>query len=58
MLRDILAFNQQRITRPVPRNDAVRNTGLATGKGNDYTSLALSAPAKDCARSIGHAKSG
>ena len=33
--------------RLVPRNDAARNTGLATGKGNDYTSPALSARAKD-----------
>ena len=33
--------------RPVPRNDAALNTGLATGKGNDYTSPALSAHAKD-----------
>ena len=37
--------------RLVPRNDAARNTGLntvlATGKGNDYTSPALSAHAKD-----------
>ena len=33
--------------RPVPRNDAALNTGLATGKGNDYTSPALSAHAED-----------
>ena len=33
--------------RLVPRKDAARNTGLATGKGNDYTSPALSARAKD-----------
>ncbi len=37
--------------RLLPRNDAARNTGLntvlATGKGNDYTSPALSAHAKD-----------
>jgi DUF1365 family protein len=33
--------------RPVPRKDAVLNTGLATGKSNDYTSPALSAHAKD-----------
>jgi len=33
--------------RLVPRNDAARNTGLATGDGNDYTSAALSAHAKD-----------
>jgi uncharacterized protein len=33
--------------RLVPRNDAARNTGLATGNGNDYTSPALSAHAKD-----------
>ena len=32
---------------PVPRNDAALNTGLATGKGNDYTSPALSAHAED-----------
>ena len=31
----------------VPRNEAAPNTGLATGKGNDYTSPALSAHAKD-----------
>ena len=33
--------------RLVPRNDAARNTGLASGHGNDYTSPALSAHAKD-----------
>ena len=33
--------------RLVPRNDAAHNTGLATGNGNDYTSPALSAHAKD-----------
>ena len=33
--------------RLVPRKDAAPNTGLATGKGNDYTSPALSAHAKD-----------
>jgi DUF1365 family protein len=33
--------------RLVPRKDATRNTGLATGKGNDYTSPALSARAED-----------
>ena len=33
--------------RLVPRKDAALNTGLATGKGNDYTSPALSAHAKD-----------
>jgi uncharacterized protein len=33
--------------RPVPRKYAAHNTGLATGKGNDYTSPALSAHAKD-----------
>jgi len=33
--------------RLVPRKDSTRNTGLATGKGNDYTSAALSARAKD-----------
>ncbi len=33
--------------RLVPRKDAARNTGLATGKGNDYTAPALSARAKD-----------
>jgi DUF1365 family protein len=33
--------------RLVPRNDAARNPGLATGKSNDYTSPALSAHAKD-----------
>jgi len=33
--------------RLVPRNDAASNTGLATGNGNDYTSPALSAHAKD-----------
>ena len=32
--------------RLVPRNDAARNTGLATGKSNDYTSLALSTRAR------------
>jgi len=31
----------------VPRNDAAHNTGLAIGNGNDYTSPALSAHAKD-----------
>ncbi len=44
--------------RLVPRKDAGRNTGLATGKSNDYTSPALSAHAKDQAGPIGHAKSG
>jgi DUF1365 family protein len=34
-------------TRLVPRKEAARNTGLATAKGNDYTSPALSAHAKD-----------
>jgi DUF1365 family protein len=33
--------------RLVPRKDAAHNNGLATGKGNDYTSPALSAHAKD-----------
>ena len=33
--------------RLVPRKDAALNTGLATGKSNDYTSPALSARAKD-----------
>lgn len=33
--------------RLVPRKYAAPNTGLATGKGNDYTSPALSAHAKD-----------
>jgi len=33
--------------RLVPRKDAALNTGLASGKGNDYTSPALSAHAKD-----------
>jgi uncharacterized protein len=33
--------------RLVPRKDAAHNTGLATGNGNDYTSPALSAHAKD-----------
>jgi len=33
--------------RLVPWNDAAHNTGLATGNGNDYTSPALSAHAKD-----------
>jgi DUF1365 family protein len=33
--------------RLVPRNAAARNTGLATGNGNDYTSPALSAHAED-----------
>jgi DUF1365 family protein len=33
--------------RLVPRNNAAHNTGLATGNGNDYTSPALSAHAKD-----------
>jgi DUF1365 family protein len=33
--------------RLVPRKDAALNTGLATAKGNDYTSPALSAHAKD-----------
>ena len=33
--------------RLVPRNGAAFNTGLATGKSNDYTSPALSAHAKD-----------
>jgi DUF1365 family protein len=33
--------------RLVPRHDAAFNTGLATGKSNDYTSSALSAHAKD-----------
>ena len=33
--------------RRVPRKDAALNTGLATGKSNDYTSPALSAHAKD-----------
>ena len=33
--------------RRMPRNDAARNTGLATGDGNDYTSPVLSAHAKD-----------
>ena len=32
--------------RLVPRNDAARNTGLATGKSNEYTSLALSTRAR------------
>ena len=33
--------------RLVPRKDTALNTGLATGKGNDYTSKALSARVKD-----------
>ena len=33
--------------RLVPPNDAARNTDLATGKSNDYTSPALSARAED-----------
>jgi DUF1365 family protein len=33
--------------RLVPPKDAARNTGLATGKSNDYTSPALSTRAKD-----------
>ena len=33
--------------RRVPRKDAALNTGLATASGNDYTSPALSAHAKD-----------
>ena len=33
--------------RLVPRNDAARNTSLASGHSNDYTSPALSAHAKD-----------
>ena len=33
--------------RLVPRNDATPNTGLATGKGNDYTPPALSTHAKN-----------
>jgi hypothetical protein len=33
--------------RLVPRKDAACNTGLATSKGNDYTSPVLSARAKD-----------
>jgi DUF1365 family protein len=33
--------------RVVPRHGATFNTGLATGKSNDYTSPALSAHAKD-----------
>jgi DUF1365 family protein len=33
--------------RLVPRNDAARNTGLATGKSNDYTSPTLSTRAKN-----------
>jgi DUF1365 family protein len=44
--------------RLVPRHGSAFNTGLATRKRNDYTSPALSAHAKDCAGSIGHAKSG
>jgi uncharacterized protein len=32
--------------RLMPRKDAARNTGLATGNGNDYTSPALSTRAK------------
>jgi DUF1365 family protein len=32
--------------RLVPRQDAALNTGLATGKSNDYTSPALSARVK------------
>jgi hypothetical protein len=44
--------------RLVPRRGTTFNTGLATGKSNDYTSPALSAHAKDSAGPIGHAKSG
>jgi DUF1365 family protein len=33
--------------RPMPRKHAVLNTGLASGKSNVYTSLALSTRAKD-----------
>jgi DUF1365 family protein len=33
--------------RLVPRNDAARNTGLATGNSNDYTSSALSTRARN-----------
>ena len=45
--------------RLVPRKDAALNTGLATGKGNDYTSPALSARAKDLKQGRSdHAKSG
>jgi DUF1365 family protein len=33
--------------RLVPRNDAARNTGLASGNGNDYTSSALSTRARN-----------
>jgi hypothetical protein len=33
--------------RPMPRKDAALNTGLATSKGNDYTSPVLSARATD-----------
>jgi DUF1365 family protein len=33
--------------RLVPRNDAARNTGLATGKSNDYTPPALSTRARN-----------
>jgi DUF1365 family protein len=33
--------------RLVPRNDAARNTGLATGKSNDYTSPTLSTRARN-----------
>jgi len=34
-------------TRLVPRKDAALNTGLASGKSNDYTTPALSARAQD-----------
>jgi DUF1365 family protein len=33
--------------RLVPRNDAARNTGLASGNGNDYTSSSLSTRARN-----------
>jgi DUF1365 family protein len=33
--------------RPVPRQRAASDTGLAAAKGNDYTSRALSARAED-----------
>ncbi|WP_275186808.1 DUF1365 domain-containing protein [Bradyrhizobium sp. CSA112] len=36
--------------RPVPRKDAALNTGLASAKSNDYTSLVLSTRAEDRSR--------
>jgi uncharacterized protein len=44
--------------RLVPRKDAVLNTGLASGKSNDYTSRRCPPVPKIEAGSIGHAKPG